>query len=119
MVPKLVEAEMDTYIPRKLRDQVDKQRSELISVQVEICNSLSILCIDGTTLGHGSSANDLSREAKRANSFIKIKKHFGEDLHPILDNKGRASDIFPKTVNELLGFNGQSSPPFPVFRLSA
>ena len=50
------------------------------------------------------------REAKRANSFVKTQKHFNESLQSILDNKGRPSDIFPKTVNELLEFNGQLAP---------
>ena len=75
-------------------------------MQVQLHNSLSILCIDGAALDRDSSANDLSREAKRANSFIKTQKHFGENLHPLLNYKGRPSEDFPKTVNNLLEFDG-------------
>lgn len=52
-------------------------------------------------------AHHLSREARRSNSFIKTLKHFNENLQYLLDDKGRPCDVFPKTVNELLKFDGQ------------
>jgi len=79
-VKKLVEDELDKYVPKEIREQIDKQRTDLLSLQVKIHNS----------------------EAKRSNSFVKTQKHFNESLQPILDNKGHLSDLFPKTVNELL-----------------
>lgn len=107
-VARLIEEELDNHVPKKLREQVDKQRLDLLQLQVEIHNSLSIFHIDGAALDHNSSTNDLSREARRANSFIKTQKHFGENLHHLLDSKGRSSDIFPKTVNDLLSYDGTS-----------
>jgi len=82
-VAKLVEDELNKFIPKELRDQVDRQRTDLLVLQVKIHNS----------------------EAKRANSFIKTQKHFNENLQSLLDEKGRPSDIFPKSVNDLLRFN--------------
>jgi len=78
-VAKLVEAELDKFVPKDLREKVHGQRSELIALQVDIHNS----------------------EAKRSNSFIKTKKHFGENLQHLLDSKGRPCDIFPRTVDDL------------------
>ena len=57
-----------------------------------------------------SPMDDLLREAKRANSFIKTQKHFGENLRELVDDRGRPSDIFPKTVNDLLVFDGLPRP---------
>ncbi|KAF9652450.1 hypothetical protein BDM02DRAFT_2748052 [Thelephora ganbajun] len=82
-VKKLVEAELENHVSKELRDQVDKQRSELLSLQIKIHNS----------------------EVKRANSFIKTRKQFGESLQYLLDEKGRPSDIFPKTVDQLLEYH--------------
>ena len=89
---------------------MDKQRSDLLSLQVDIHNSLSILRINSPTPNRDSPTNDPPSEAKRANSFIKTQKHFNENLHELLDGRGRPSDIFPKTVNALLEFDGLPSP---------
>jgi len=109
-VAKLVEEELNKYVPKDLRDTVDKQRSDLLLLQVEIHNSLSILRFGGAKLNYDSSTNNLPSEARRANSFIKTQKHFNENLHELLDSRGRPSDIFPKTVNDLLGFDGLCGP---------
>jgi len=98
---------------------VDKQRADLLSLQVEIHNSLSILCIDSTTPNSDSFAYDLSREAKRANSFVKTQKQFNENLHELLNEKGHPSDIFPKTVNDLLELESQSTLSILALRLPA
>jgi len=82
-VNTLVEAELDKYVPKQVRDQVEKQRADLLSLQVKIHNS----------------------EARRANSFIKTQKHFGENLQHLLDERGYPCDIFPATVNQLLGYD--------------
>ncbi|KAF9788466.1 hypothetical protein BJ322DRAFT_634987 [Thelephora terrestris] len=84
-VNKLVEEELDKYVPKDVRSQVDKQRTELLTLQIQIHNS----------------------EARRSNSFIKTQKHFNENLQYLLDQGGRRSDIFPRTVNELLAYNDQ------------
>ena len=97
---------------------MDAQRSGLLSLQVDIHNSLSILCINGAILSHDSFPDDIFREARRANSFIKTQKHFGENLHGLLNSKGRPSDTFPKTVNDLLAFDGLPSPLHPSLSIA-
>ena len=106
-VKKLVEDELEKYVPKEIRNKVDCQRSDLLSLQVGIHNSLSILHIDSGVFTRNSFTNCPYSEAKRANSFVKTQKHFGETLQPILDDKAHQIDIFPKSVNELLKFNGQ------------
>ena len=107
---KLVEDELNKFIPKELRDQIDRQRTDLLALQVKIHNSLSTMHIDSAALNCNSFANTLPREAKRANSFIITQKHFNETLQPLLNEKGHASDIFPKSVNDLLEFDSQSNP---------
>jgi len=47
------------------------------------------------------------REAQRSNSFIKTPRQFGENLQHLINEKGLKSDLFPKTVNDLLALEGQ------------
>jgi hypothetical protein len=44
-VKKLVEEELNKYVPKEIRDQVDRQKSDLLSLQVQIHNSLSVLSV--------------------------------------------------------------------------
>ena len=106
-VKTLVEDELNKYVPKEIRDKVDRQRSDLLSLQVGIHNSLSILHIDSGAFTCNLFINYPLSEAKRANSFIKTQKHFGEALQPLLNDKAHQIDIFPKSVNELLKLNGQ------------
>ena len=46
-------------------------------------------------------------EARRANSFVKTPKQFNEPLQHLLNAKGAVCGTFPKTVNDLLGMDGQ------------
>ena len=46
-------------------------------------------------------------EARRSNSFIKTPKQFGETLQYLINDKGAKSELFPKSVKELLELDGQ------------
>jgi len=82
-VAGLVEEELNKYIPKQLREDVDRQRVEIHQLHVDIHNA----------------------EARRANSYIKTPKHFGENLQPLINEKKAKCEFFPKTVSELLAFD--------------
>jgi len=43
-VTSLVEKELDLYIPKEIREDIDKQRVEMHRLHIQIYNSLSIPC---------------------------------------------------------------------------
>ena len=44
MIPQLVESYLDEYVPRSLREAIDKNRDELSAIHSQLHNELGILC---------------------------------------------------------------------------
>jgi len=95
----LVEGELNKFIPKEIRQKVDEQELEVQQFYVKLQNS----------------------EARRSNSFIETPRQFRENLQHLVNESGDKSDLFPKTVKDLLeleaekvialvGFYGMEAP---------
>lgn len=110
IVAQLVESCLDEYVPRSLRERADKDRTELVAVQIELHNALRTLLILGYT--QPSDRLLVSREARRQNAAIKNRKHLREQIVHILNKDAAKSDPFPESVDEILALSG--SPAFSI-----
>ena len=97
---QLVERQIDEHIPKSLREKIDRQQRELDSYHIQILNTC-VPCI----CTHELNPKIVS-EARRQNGVIQTWKHVREPVRHLLDENGIKSELFPETVSELLGLNG-------------